>query len=628
MCKKSYLIFILITVILLFANTSTAGNRMTGSENDTIRTAYITFTPEAASAFINDIVARQNLWRSEKDTLRISLQRLLQHFDESFDSVQERLNNFPFDSVIIKPTLVVHTDTIPLRWLSDVHFIADTIPLDKSPVFARQTLVVRTLEIDSATRQMLDSLPDLNAIVNSLIRIRDTVTEQIIDYPYLESKNLQVYQIKNGEVDPPLLPSQSRKTFEFTADSSSLVFFEKKLFNLADPESPFYAISGEMMIDSLKFAVATLLRCTYQRDSVLLYIKDISGKKTPFWLSARSKNLYRYWLKNSLNDSVTVWLGNPAKYDLSMFLEESVIVERQKIRPADDVPITTVQPERKLLAIRPLKEIPVFWDYSLMSSFSLNQNYLTYWAQGGESSFAGMIDIKGTAKYTNTEDKSSWTNQGRFRFGSVRTKERGNRINADIIELNSQYNRKLTNNLDFSSVFYIKTQVAKGYNYPNDSVVISRFLNPGTFTIGVGVEYKPIKNTVINFSPLSYKNTFVLDTANIDQTAHGVEKDKRSRQEVGGQLVLTNSVSVFEGAKISNALRLFSSYIEKPQNVDVDWEMNMEKQISWFFSVRLNVHLIYDDDMLFPIELPDGGERKAPRAQFNQFLGLSVSVNL
>jgi len=60
----------------------------------------------------------------------------------------------------------------------------------------------------------------------------------------------------------------------------------------------------------------------------------------------------------------------------------------------------------------------------------------------------------------------------------------------------------------------------------------------------------------------------------------------------------------------------------------VDWEMNLEKQISWFFSVRLNVHLIYDDDMLFPIELADGGERKAPRAQFNQFLGLSVSVNL
>jgi hypothetical protein len=84
--------------------------------------------------------------------------------------------------------------------------------------------------------------------------------------------------------------------------------------------------------------------------------------------------------------------------------------------------------------------------------------------------------------------------------------------------------------------------------------------------------------------------------------------------------------------EISNTVRLFSSYLDKPQNVDIDWEMSLEKQISWYFKIRLNLHLIYDDDILFPIKdennepilLPDGSPKKGPRTQFNQLLGLTL----
>ena len=72
-----------------------------------------------------------------------------------------------------------------------------------------------------------------------------------------------------------------------------------------------------------------------------------------------------------------------------------------------------------------------------------------------------------------------------------------------------------------------KTQIAKGYNYPNDSVPVSKFMNPAVLTIGIGLDYKPNKNTSINFSPLSYKGTFVPDTARIDQTQYGIAKDQQ-----------------------------------------------------------------------------------------------------
>ena len=133
-------------------------------------------------------------------------------------------------------------------------------------------------------------------------------------------------------------------------------------------------------------------------------------------------------------------------------------------------------------------------------------------------------------------------------------------------------------------------------------------------------------------APLSYKNTFVLDTANIDQTTHGVDAGKRARQEMGAQLVISHKMVILEDMNISTKLRLFSNYLNNPENVDVDWELMMDKKISWFFTVRFNLHMIYDDDVRFPVLdaddqpvlNPDGSAKKVPKTQLKQFLGLSL----
>jgi hypothetical protein len=64
----------------------------------------------------------------------------------------------------------------------------------------------------------------------------------------------------------------------------------------------------------------------------------------------------------------------------------------------------------------------------------------------------------------------------------------------------------------------------------------------------------------------------------------------------------------------------------------VDWEMLLDRKINWFFTIRLNLHLIYDDDVRFtvldaedqPVLNPDGSEKKVAKAQFKEFLGLSL----
>jgi len=615
----------------LLSNSRILANTQADSTNiitDTLQSPIDGFTPESASEYISCLIKMEELWRNSDDSLKFSLSRLLSNYHTPYDSIRKKLLDFDFTSINYDSTYIIANDTLPLYWLDKNLFFIDTVILEQSPYILHKTITYNTLIPDSTTLHLMDSLPMVKEVMESLISPRDTVITKKIDFAYLKSRGIQLHHIENQKIIPPIIRGRGLKTMQFIADSSQILLTEHLPVLLAAKESPFFLLPDNKLPDSLQGAVETLLSYTWERDSIQLLLSGINGRFTPFWLSNQQSDLYRYWLKNSKNDSVTVWLGNPSKHHLTMWLEESVNVKRMSIISADDIPFIKARPSKKLKPVNRLKEIPVLWDFGFKGSMSLNQNYITYWAQGGESSFAGLLDLSGKANYLNKEKQSGWNSSVRYRFGNVWTKDNGASVNTDIFEVNSQYNKIIAKKLDFSAVFYFKTQFAKGYNYPNDSVVVSKFLNPGTFTVGVGAEYSPIEGTLINFSPLSYKNTFVLDTSNIDQTIHGVPQDARARKEIGGQLLITNKLTLLDDIKVENSLRLFSSYANNPQNIDVDWELSFEKRISWIFSIKLNFYLIYDDDVLFTVMTPEGNEYKAPRTQFNQFLGISVLLNL
>ncbi len=628
---------------VFFIMAGLAGTVKGQAPSDTLPEVQLPLRPAEASEYIMKLVEKNELWRNDNDSLRISLRRLVDHYHQPFDSVEVWFGKYPFNPVEIVPGSIVKHDTIPLKWLNESLFFVDTVALEKEPYVYRETVVMKA--VDSLSLPNLRMVPGLKEMVdslwNNLFQGTDTIREVFIDRAYLEQKRIRLHEIESGRITPPLLPRGSRKTYRFMPDSMSIVVTEGRRALFASPDSPFYIVPSSDMPDSLQQAVKTLLDHTYRRDSTLIYINDNNGFRMPFWLSTGKDDLYRFWARNANRDSVTIWLGNPSRNNLTLALEDEVIIEHLVKRAVDEVVIPLSRPQISLASVRPLQEIPIYWDYGLTNSLSLNQNFLSNWSRGGESSISGMLDISGRARYTNKENNVQWTNSARIRFGTIGTIEPGFKINnirtsTDIIEINSQYNKKIKNKFDFSSVFYFKTQLAKGYRVPNFDEPVSKFLNPGAMTIGVGVEYKPNDKTQINFSPLSYRNTFVLDTAKINQTLHGVEKDKRARQEMGGQLMIKNSLKIKDDMTINNSIRLFSSYLNKPQNVDVDWEMSLERQISYLFSIRLNVHLIYDDDMRFPVLdddgepvlLPDGSERKVARTQLNQFLGLTFSFRL
>jgi hypothetical protein len=255
----------------------------------------------------------------------------------------------------------------------------------------------------------------------------------------------------------------------------------------------------------------------------------------------------------------------------------------------------------------------------------MSQTALSNWIKGGENSFSTSMDITEFANYENKALNLSSGNFFRIKMGFLKSGDKDIQKNLDLLETNSKLNHKAFGKFDFSGIMLFKTQLAPGKNYSTDPATdVSKFFNPATLTLGIGLDYKPNKTTSINFSPLSYKGTYMTDTVTLDQTLYGIPKDKKALHEPGISFLVSNEFHPTKSISIINRLQLFTNYINNPQNIDIDWEMIATASLNWFTDVRLNTHLIYDDDSRVTVTGEDGTQRKVAKAQFKEILGLSI----
>jgi hypothetical protein len=397
--------------------------------------------------------------------------------------------------------------------------------------------------------------------------------------------------------------------------------------------SPFRYFSYPYQADSIKVAVNELLKYLEDRDSTIINFTGIGNVVTPVWINSKSDRMARYWLKNELSDSVTVWIGNTSRDTIGLYLEKGVTFRRPvKQGNYSDARINIKSLDNsKLHEVQKIYIKPRYWKYRSEAAFIMSQAALSNWVKGGENSFSTSADVTGYADYANKVLKVSSSNFVRLKVGFLKSGSNPVRKNLDLIETNSKLNHKAFGKFDFSGILLFKTQIAPGKDYNTDpATVVSKFMNPAILTIGFGLDYKPNKVTSLNFSPLSYKGTFVTDTANIDQTKYGIPRDKKSLNEPGVSFMITHEFKPYKSVTITNRLQLFTNYVHNPQNIDVDWEMIAVANLNWFTDVRLNTHLIFDDDTKslvlknkVPVLRPDGTQKKTARAQFKELLGLS-----
>lgn len=591
------------------------------------------FNTPAAWSYIDAAIRDNRLWRSDDDMLRESLRRLLDQTIEPYDTTHHRLSIEDFRNIAVHSGSPELKESVEIKWINDSTFLIDRQGWSSKLYLKKESLLV--YPVDFSTLTLSDSVLDENGMLDSSLFIPDTVMVEVIDTAALRSLEIALHHFRDGKITPPLSKAPGSGPVRLSKDLSRVNYYASGTTWIADGNSPFRIVKGEHHLDSLHYAVHTLLDFTEERDSSLLMINDMYGRKTPLWLTTGSNSAYRFWVKNYNNDSITLWVGNPATNEISLLLEDDVNFSRMVKEEIHHLPTFIEEPQRNLRPMPMLEPEHIYWDYEFSSILTMSQTYLANWTKGGESSFSTIMDLSGRATYNNIDAKTQWVNLARLKFGTIMTQDKF-RKNHDQFEIDSRFNRNAWGKIGFSASFYMKNQLAKGYDHPNDTVkvLVSKFLNPGTITLGLGAEYKPIKNTTINIAPLSYKTTFALDSASIDQTKHGIPVDQWAKRELGTQIAIYNKISPMKGLEVINRMRLFSNYLYKPQNVDVDWEMSLEKKINWFFTVRLNLHLIYDDDIHFPlldankdpVLNPDGTPRKVAKAQFKEFVGLAVAI--
>ncbi len=525
-------------------------------------------------------------WKEPHNILRHALNQLIYEASHPrFDSVEFFLNKYPYDSL-----------NIP--W--DKFYIWEPLNL-KIPVINASDL---HLPPDSAGLLKRNS-------ADSLINKQLTVIEQ------------SAVSSDHGMKDITILVS---------VDTLNEVASSRAGF-------PFKYFRYPYQSDSIKVAVRSLLKYIDIRDSSIIRFTGAGDRYTDVWMNSGADKMVRFWLKNEFSDSVTVWIGAIARDTIGLYLEKGVSFRRPgKQSYYSGAYVNVKEPDRsKLLDINHIEIKYQYWKYHSEASFLLSQAALSNWVKGGENSIATSMDITGYADYKNPPEKISSNNFIRLNLGFLKSGNDQVKKNLDLLETNSKLNHKAFGKFDFSAIMLFKTQVAPGRIYLKKStegdsaVTVSKFMNPGILTVGLGLDFKPNKTTSINFSPLSYRLTFVTDTALIDQTLYGVPKDRKSMHEPGASFMITNELKPFKAVTVINRLQLFTNYIHNPQNIDIDWEMIAVANLNWFTDVRFNTHLMFDDDTKTVVikngepELrPDGSQRKTARIQFKEMIGFSL----
>jgi hypothetical protein len=571
---------------------------------DTACQCPIVLNRDEALQFLRRIGSSNYIWKQGNDPFREAIRNLV-HFASTprEDSVVSYLSEYGYDKIKIPLDSYFVYDS--LRIILPV-MEPDSVPADSSAVAGQAGEMF--IEAGNRMNKVKLSADASPVIKNDTLLLNDTVFVLVKD------------------LVPALIPRKTNDTIILVITDT---LPEVTLYR---DDFPFRHIKNPYVSDSIIAAVSSLIGYLEARDSTLVSLVSDRGRGTDMWLNSRADNLVRFWLPDGENDSVSVWIGSPERNTLSLKAEEGVLFKKQTWHDRYvDTRVNVISAAEENLRRVALSRIkPDYWKFKTDISYLLSQGAISNWAKGGENNISSVLDVESALNYNNKETNVNSSTTARFALGlQASGKYEGIRKNLDILEINSKINSKAFGKFDLSGLFQFKSQFMPGYNYPNDSVKVSRFFNPATFIFGYGLEYKPDKNTSISFSPISYKGTFVPDTS-INQTKFGIPEDKRSKNELGAYLTIRSKLKLFDRVDMNNKIQLFSNFISEPQNIDIDWEMIATTSLNWFTDLRLNVHLIYDDNTLLPLFEngepvlgTDGNQKMAPMVQFKELLGVS-----
>ncbi len=241
------------------------------------------------------------------------------------------------------------------------------------------------------------------------------------------------------------------------------------------------------------------------------------------------------------------------------------------------------------------------WVKKGVFSFLLNQSTFSNWQAGGENNLSGNLGANYDFNYKKGD--FNWDNKIIASYGLVKTENSDyTKKTDDRIEFNSLVGKKAAGNWYYSGILNFKTQFTKGYNYTEvggveTRTVYTNFFSPAYLNVGPGLLWKKSDDLKVNISPASSKLIIVDKALILPNAAYfGVEQGESIRYELGFYTSAYYKFNIVENVSVENILNLYSNYLEDPQNVDLDYQLNIVLKVNKYLSTNIAFQTIYDDN--------------------------------
>lgn len=250
------------------------------------------------------------------------------------------------------------------------------------------------------------------------------------------------------------------------------------------------------------------------------------------------------------------------------------------------------------------------WSGGGRFTFLLNQSSYSKWIAGGQNALAGNILIN--YDFNWKRDAWKWDNKVISSYGSSHLEDQGYRKTDDRFEYNSVLAYNTGKSWYFSFLSNFITQFTSGFNYSSDSKTkVSSTLSPAYWSFGPGMFWRKNENYRINIAPATSRFTFV---SRPFSGQYGVKEGKTSAYGLGFNLSAYLKYKIINDIVMENIVQLYSDYLDRPQNVDINYQTNFFYTFNKFLSLNLTLHVIIDDNAVNTF-------------QFRQLFGLGFNYN-
>lgn len=249
-----------------------------------------------------------------------------------------------------------------------------------------------------------------------------------------------------------------------------------------------------------------------------------------------------------------------------------------------------------------VKDTTKVWTKNGNMSLLLSQSaYNKQWLGGGTSNVAGNFGLNYDFNYKKGD--VVWDNKFILAYGLSKIKGDSKTAKTDDrLELNSLWGKKSgVKNWYYSMYFNFKSQLDTGVD--KNEVKISHFFSPAYFQFGPGFLWKKEDNVSINIAPAAGKLIVVHDHFTQLGPSFGVLQGDNTRFEFGASISAYYKFNAITNVSIENRLNLYSNYLDDPQNVDIDYQMNVVMKINKYLSANIALQTIYDDNSIKAVQV-------------------------